>query len=153
MIDGVKIKKLTVHHDERGMLMEILRADDSLFEKFGQVYITTAKPGFVKAWHYHKKQTDNFTCIKGKMRLVLFDSRKNSKTKGEIQEFTISIEENPILVQIPNDVYHGFESADGEESIVVNVCTEPYNSDEPDEYRLPFDTKKIGYKWKGTKGA
>ena len=153
MIDGVKIKKLVVHHDERGMLMEILRADDSLFEKFGQAYITTAKPGFVKAWHYHKKQTDNFTCIKGKMRLVLFASRNNSKTKGELQEFTISVEENPLLVQIPKNVYHGFESANGEESIVLNVCTVPYNHDNPDEYRLPFDTDKIKYKWKGTKGA
>ena len=58
MIEGVKIKKLSVHEDERGRLMEILRADDDIFVQFGQVYITTAKPGFVKGWHFHKKQID-----------------------------------------------------------------------------------------------
>ena len=69
-IKGVKIKKLLVIPDERGWLMEILRCDDEIFEKFGQVYLTTAYPGVVKAWHYHKKQTDNFTCIHGMMKVA-----------------------------------------------------------------------------------
>ena len=55
MIDGVKVKKLKIIPDDRGRLMEILRADDGIFKKFGQVYMTTAFPGVVKAWHYHKK--------------------------------------------------------------------------------------------------
>ena len=61
MIDGVKVKKLKVIPDERGWLMEILRCDDEIYKEFGQVYMTTAYPGVVKAWHFHKKQTDNFT--------------------------------------------------------------------------------------------
>ena len=80
MIDGVKIKTLKAIPDERGRLMEILRRDDEIFEKFGQVYITTANPGVVKAWHFHKKQRDNFTCVHGKMRLALYDARKKSPT-------------------------------------------------------------------------
>lgn len=153
MIEGVKIKKLVIHKDERGRLMEILRYDDSIFEKFGQVYVTTAMPSFVKAWHYHKKQIDNFTCVKGKIKLVLFDARKDSETKGELQEFFISMEENPIVVQIPKGVYHGFECANKEECIMINTCTEPYDNKNPDEYRLPFDSKEINYKWSGRKGA
>lgn len=68
MIEGVKIKRLKVIPDARGRLMEILRSDDELFVKFGQVYMTAAYPGVVKGWHYHKKQTDNFAVIKGMMK-------------------------------------------------------------------------------------
>jgi len=151
-IEGVEVKKLTIHVDERGRLMEILRIDDSMFKKFGQVYYTATNPGFVKAWHYHKIQTDYFTCLQGKMRLVLYDDRKNSKTKGQIQEFIIS-PENPILVSIPPGIYHGFESADNKEAVALNIPTELYNREHPDEYRLPFNTDKIPFKWNGKKGG
>jgi len=153
MIDGVKTKQLKVIKDERGRVMEILRTDDDLFIKFGQVYMTTCNPGFAKAWHYHKIQTDSFTCVKGTIKLVLYDARPDSKTKGELQEFLISPEENPILVQIPKDVHHGFECASEDECIVINTPTEPYNKDEPDEYRLPFDSEEIPYKWNAKKGG
>ena len=71
MIDGILIKKLKVIPDERGRLMEILRCDDEMFRSFGQVYLTTAYPGVVKGWHYHKKQFDNMTVIKGMMQASL----------------------------------------------------------------------------------
>lgn len=100
MISGVKIKKLKVIPDERGRLMEILREDDELFSRFGQVYMTTAYPGVVKGWHYHKKQFDNMAVVKGMMKIVLYDGRKDSVTFGELNEF-IAGEHNPILVHIP----------------------------------------------------
>ena len=81
MIQGVEIKKLKVMKDGRGKLMEILRSDDKIFAKFGQVYFTTAYPGTTKAWHYHKKQDDHFCCIAGKMRLALYDARPKSKSQ------------------------------------------------------------------------
>ena len=95
-INGVKIKKLLVIPDERGWLMEILRCDEDIFEKFGQVYVTTAYPGVVKAWHYHKKQTDNFTCIHGMMKVALYDARKESPTYRELMEIFVG-EKNPFL--------------------------------------------------------
>ena len=88
MIEGVKIKKLKVIPDERGRLMEMLRADDDLFMRFGQVYMTTAYPGAVKAWHYHKKQVDNFVVVKGMMKVVLFDGRESSPTSGRLMNFS-----------------------------------------------------------------
>ncbi len=132
MIDGVRVKNLKVIPDDRGRLMEILRADDEIFRKFGQVYITTAFPGVVKAWHYHKIQTDHFTCVSGKMRLALYDSRKDSKTYKEVNEFVISLE-SPLLVQIPPMIYHGFKCVGDSEALVVNTVTEPYNYKTPDE--------------------
>jgi dTDP-4-dehydrorhamnose 3,5-epimerase len=152
MIEGVKVKELNVRTDERGRLMEILRADDEIFKKFGQVYITTVKPGFVKAWHYHKIQDDFFCCVKGKIRLALYDSRDKSDTKGEVQEFLLSMEENPILVRIPKEVYHGFENAGEEEAMIINTPTESYNASKPDEYRIDPFNNFIPFKWKSKNG-
>ena len=146
MIEGVKTKSLRVLPDERGWLTEILRSDEEIFEKFGQVYATAAYPDVVKAWHMHKKQADNMVCIKGSVKLVLYDSRKGSKTKGEINEFTIG-EKNPLLVKVPPEVWHGFKAI-GETAVIVNVPTALYDYKNPDEYRLPPDTDKIPYDWK-----
>jgi dTDP-4-dehydrorhamnose 3,5-epimerase len=152
MIDGVEVKKLAVHKDERGRLMEILRKDDKIFRKFGQVYMTTVNPGFVKAWHYHKIQDDYFCCVKGKIRLGLYDSREGSGTKGEVLELFLGME-NPLLVQIPKGVYHGFENAGEEEAIVINAPTECYNGKSPDEYRLDPFANDIPFKWNARKGG
>lgn len=146
MIKGVKVKKLNPIPDERGRVMEVLRRDDDLFIKFGQVYITTAYPGVVKAWHYHKKQTDSFAAIHGMMKVVLYDPRLNSPTKGEINEFFMGVH-NPILVQIPAGVYHGFKCISEHEAIMLNCPAEPYNRKKPDEFRLPPDTSEIPYDW------
>jgi len=145
-IDGVKTKILKVIPDERGWLMEILRDDDEIFEKFGQVYLTTAYPGVVKAWHYHKKQTDNFTCIHGMMKVALYDNRDNSSTKGEIDEFFIG-EKNPMLIHVPPNIWHGFKATGEKTAYFVSVPNKHYNYNKPDEYRLPPDTDKIPYDW------
>jgi dTDP-4-dehydrorhamnose 3,5-epimerase len=151
LIEGVKIKQLRVIPDERGRLMEILRKDDDIFIKFGQVYVTTVYPGVVKAWHYHKKQTDNIACIWGMIKLVLYDSRNKSKTYKLINEFFIGIY-NPLLIQIPPLVYHGFKGISENESIVINCPTHVYNYNQPDEFRIPPHSKdqtfeKIPYDW------
>ena len=146
MIEGVKIKKLKVIPDERGRLMEMLRADDDLYIRFGQVYMTTAHPGAVKAWHYHKKQVDNFVVVKGMMKVVLYDSRAGSPTYKEINEFFMG-EHNPILLQIPAYIYHGFKCISESEAIVINCPTEVYNYQEPDEFRVPPHGGEIPYDW------
>jgi dTDP-4-dehydrorhamnose 3,5-epimerase len=147
MIDGVVTKPLKQFTDERGWLIEILRSDWEHFQKFGQIYVTAAYPHVVKAWHMHKKQTDNIACIKGMVKLVLYDDREKSKTKKETNEFIIG-ERNLLLVQIPPEVWHGFQTITEENALVLNAPTELYNQSKPDEYRLPPDTDKIPYDWK-----
>ncbi|MCK4533695.1 dTDP-4-dehydrorhamnose 3,5-epimerase family protein [bacterium] len=146
MIEGVKVKKLKVIPDERGRLMEMLRSDDDLFIKFGQIYMTTAYPGVVKGWHYHKKQVDNFVVVKGMMKVVLYDDRDNSSTKGEVNEFFMG-EHNPILLQIPLLVYHGFKCISDGEAICINCPTQLFNYNQPDEFRIPAHTNEIPYDW------
>ncbi|MBU4312004.1 MAG: dTDP-4-dehydrorhamnose 3,5-epimerase family protein [Candidatus Omnitrophica bacterium] len=147
MIKDVEVKKLKIIPDKRGRLMEILRSDESIFQKFGQVYMTTAYPGVVKAWHYHKKQDDYFTCISGKMRLALYDARKNSPTYKEVNDFTISMD-NPMLVRIPKFVYHGFKCVGDKEAVVINTPTRPYNPNTPDEHRIDAVQNDIPYDWR-----
>ncbi|MFQ5905482.1 MAG: dTDP-4-dehydrorhamnose 3,5-epimerase family protein [bacterium] len=147
MIDGVHVKKLRFIKDERGKLMEVLRKDDPFYSRFGQAYVTTARPGVVKAWHYHKLQDDNIALIRGKVRLGLYDAREGSKTRGEVMEL-LADEENPLLVHIPAGVYHGFKGLGNEESMVMNVPTVPYNHKNPDEFRIdPFDND-IPFDWR-----
>jgi len=146
MIEGVKTKRLRVIPDERGRLMEILRADDELFQQFGQVYLTTTYPQVVKAWHFHKIQTDNIAVVKGMVKLALYDPREGSPTKGEVNEFYIG-EHNPLLVQIPKEVYHGWMCISQEESIAINIPTEVYHYDAPDEYRIHPHDNDIPYDW------
>ena len=104
-IEGVVIKPLRRIVDNRGWLMEIFRSDWPEFQKFGQTYMTTCKPGVIKAWHYHKLQWDHFVPIKGNALVGLYDSREGSPTKGIIQEVEVW-EKEPKLVKIPPLVYH-----------------------------------------------
>ena len=151
MITDVKIKKCRVIPDERGRLMEILRSDEDLFSKFGQVYITACYPGVVKAWHMHKVQTDLVCPLSGMVKLVLYDGRTDSPTYRAVEEYFIGIH-NPCLILIPPGVYHGWKCISSDEALLLSVPTEPYNYREPDEFRLPPDTPTIPYDWILTPG-
>lgn len=151
MIEGVKTKSLRVIPDERGRLMEILRGDEEFFIKFGQVYVTTVYPGVVKAWHYHKIQTDNMTAIQGMIKLVLYDSRETSPTYGQVDEYFMGIHK-PVLIQIPPMVYHGFKGISDGESMMLNCPTEVYNYKNPDEYRVDPFNNNIPYDWRRKEG-
>ncbi|HEV2386409.1 MAG TPA: dTDP-4-dehydrorhamnose 3,5-epimerase family protein [Candidatus Acidoferrales bacterium] len=146
MIHGVRTKTLRAIPDERGRLMEILRADDEIFLKFGQVYMTTAYPGVVKAWHYHQRQIDHFAVVQGTIKLALYDRREDSPTRGEVNEYFLGTH-NPQLVQIPALVLHGFKCVGSEEAIVVNCTTEPYNRANPDEFRIDPASGEVPYDW------
>jgi dTDP-4-dehydrorhamnose 3,5-epimerase len=146
LIQGVVVKPLRVMPDERGRLMEILRRDDPFFRTFGQAYLTTAYPGVVKAWHCHAKQTDHFCVVRGMAKVVLYDGRKGSPTRGLINEFFLG-DQAPQLVVIPNFVMHGFKAIGDEEIYLLNFPTELYDYRHPDEIRLPAHTKKIPYDW------
>jgi dTDP-4-dehydrorhamnose 3,5-epimerase len=145
-IAGVQVKTLRAIPDERGWLMEILRRDETeLLPAFGQVYVSATYPGVVKAWHYHRVQVDNFACVAGMVKLVLIDTREDSPTRDMVNEFFIGVH-NPMLVQVPSLVYHGWKCISTEPSLVVNVPSEPYNRESPDEFRLdPHGT--LAYDW------
>ncbi len=146
MIDGIVIKQLKRHADERGYLMEMLRSDDDMFDRFGQSYVAMNYPGVVRAWHYHKKQDDLWVCVVGMIKAVVYDSREDSPTFGEVNEFFMG-DNNPILLRIPVGTMHGYKTISDGPSLLVNFPTELYNRKEPDEFRKPYDSEKIPYDW------
>jgi dTDP-4-dehydrorhamnose 3,5-epimerase len=146
MIEGVSIKRLHGHADERGCLTEILRCDEDLFQKFGQLYVSLNYPGVIRAWHYHKKQDDYWAVVKGMIKAVMYDAREGSPTHGQVQEVFLG-EQNPVLLKIPEGVIHGYKTIGVEPSLLINIPTEAYMPADPDEYRLPFDTEEVPYDW------
>ena len=146
MIQGVEIKQLARHADERGYLMELLRSDDPIFTKFGQCYVSLNYPGVVRAWHYHKKQDDHFVVVKGMCRVGLYDMREGSPTRGEVNDLCLG-DHNPILLKIPVGVVHGYKTIGVEPSLLINFPSEVYNRQEPDEHRLPWNTDQIPFNW------
>ena len=146
LIEGVQVKKLKAIPDQRGKLMEILRSDEPIFERFGQVYVTVCKPRIVKGWHYHKVQTDHFVCLQGIAKVVLYDPRESSKTYGQINEFIISWD-NPLLIKIPVFVYHGFTALGDQVAMILNIPTEVYRYSDPDEFRASPFSEEIPYDW------
>jgi dTDP-4-dehydrorhamnose 3,5-epimerase len=148
IIEGVRIKKCNWMVDDRGQLTELLRADDEMFQGFGQSYITTCdistyKP-IIKAWHCHERQYDNFTVIRGKLKLVLYDDREGSSTKNDFQEVILDAYQ-PQVVQIPPLVWHGFMALGDEPAWVLNIPSQPYNSKNPDEIRRSL--YELEYDW------
>jgi dTDP-4-dehydrorhamnose 3,5-epimerase len=146
MIEGVKTKLLKVIPDERGWLMEGLRADDEIFTKFGQMYVSATYPGVVKGWHFHNKQVDNFVCVVGMIKLVIYDGRRGSPSHGQTNEFFIG-DKNPLLVQVPAGAHHGWKCISESVALVVNCPTEVYDYKNPDEVRFAPHGGEIPYDW------
>jgi len=144
MIDGVKTTPLKQIIDERGKIMHMMKKDSEIFEKFGEIYFSTVNPGFIKAWHLHKEATLNYACVKGKVKLVLLDDRKDSSTFGQYQELMLSPKDY-FLVTIPPFIWNGFKGLDDSESIIANCLTLPHN--EKEMVRKDVFDKSFSYKW------
>ncbi len=144
MIAGVIVKPLRRIPDERGCVMHMLRCDDPEFERFGEVYFSTVRPGAIKGWHQHTEMTLNYAVVAGMIKLALFDDREGSATRGEIQEIFLG-DENYCLVKIPPLIWNGFKGLGAREAIVANCTTLPHR---PDEIRrLDPLGGRIAYDW------
>ena len=108
MIEGVLINKLKQIPDERGAIYHMLRRDNDHFIEFGEIYFSIAFPGIIKGWHEHTKQIQNYAVIDGKIKLVLFDNRPDSKTFKQINEIFLG-EENYSLVTIPTGIITAYK--------------------------------------------
>ena len=149
MIKDVLVKPLSQVVDERGKIMHMLRSDEPHFEQFGEIYFSVVYPGVTKGWHLHKEMTLNYAVISGMVRLVLYDSRQDSPTKGEIQEMFIG-EDNYVLVRIPPRIYNGFKGIGNKPAIVANCATLPHHPDEIE--RVDPHTSDIPYDWELKQG-
>ncbi|EIT84616.1 dTDP-4-dehydrorhamnose 3 5-epimerase-like protein [Fictibacillus macauensis ZFHKF-1] len=146
MIEGVIVKKLVRHCDDRGYFTELVRDDESLLARFGQASLSLSYPGVIKAFHYHEHQDDVWFFPSGNAQVVLYDLRENSVTKGETSVFYMG-EDHPIVVLIPKGVAHGYRVLGNVPATILYFTTSSYNPDAPDEKRIPWDDPLINFDW------
>ena len=144
MIEGVHIRPLKQIPDERGKIMHMLRCDDPHFESFGEIYFSVVYPGTVKGWHLHQRMTLNYAAIRGMIKLVLFDDRRGSPSRGKLLEIFTG-EDDYTLITIPPLVWNGFKGVGVEPAIVANCASEPH--DPTEIIRMDPSTDKIPYDW------
>ena len=140
LIEGVCVRALVIHRDESGTLVETLRRDwNDVFDdkelNFAMQYISVTPPGEIRdrdRWHVHKNQKDRFICVSGKIVTVLYDPRKESKTKGKINLFLMGPgkQDEMYIVVIPEDVYHGFMVVSKEPGYLLNFPTQLYTGED-----------------------
>ena len=147
MIEGVKVKKLVKHCDDRGFFAELVRDDEpELLTRFGQASWSMSYPGVIKAFHYHEKQDDLWFFPSGNAQVVLYDLREDSSTKGETDVYYMG-DENPIALLIPKGVAHGYRVLGQKPATIIYFTTESYNPVHPDEKRINWDDSEIGFSW------
>lgn len=144
MIDGVLVHPLRRIADRRGEIMHMLRNDDPHFERFGEIYFSAVDPGVVKGWHLHTRMTLNYAVPTGRIRLVLYDDRPGSATRGRVQELTVGGDEY-VLVRVPPGVWNGFLGLGPGRAVVANCATEPHDPNEI--VRTSPWTRDIPYEW------
>src|ERR1700726_1768961 len=150
--EGVIIREIPTHVDERGAVAELI--DERWSLSAGPLvfaYTFTIRPGFVKGWGLHKHHEDRYVVVKGEIELVLFDPRPNSSTCNQLYRVVLS-EHRRRLVNIPPLVWHADHNIGTCDAMVVNFPTKPYEHNRPDKYRLPIDTPLIPHSFKGARG-
>jgi dTDP-4-dehydrorhamnose 3,5-epimerase len=145
MIDGVVVKELITHADERGFFREIIRVTDEFFaEGFGQWSHSLMFQGSAKAWHIHRRQVDWWYVAAGTLKVALYDMRPESPTHGALMELFLGDTQPPRLLRIPPGVAHGCRAISGPAHLFY-ITSNTY--DPSDEGRIPHDSPEIGYDW------
>jgi dTDP-4-dehydrorhamnose 3,5-epimerase len=146
-IDGVVVRPAVNHLDERGELTEIYSlAWGVLPEPVVHVYQVVATPGSVRGWVLHHHQTDRLFFSLGRFRIVLYDDREGSPTRGQLDEIFLG-ERSRALLTIPPGVFHAVQNIGSTEGLFVNLPTRAYDHAAPDKLRLPLDTERIPYRF------
>ena len=145
MINDVTIKKLQTHTDERGFFREIVRETDDFFaEGFGQLSNSLMFDGVIKAWHYHKIQTDWWYVCSGVLRVGLCDMREDSTTYKQTMDFLMGDLQPAQVIKIPPGVAHGCKSVQGPVNLLY-VTSHTYDPD--DECRIAYNDPDIDFDW------
>lgn len=146
MIAGVMKKPLIKHNDDRGFFVELLREDDTIFEKFGQASLSMSYPGVIKAFHYHSVQDDIWYFPFGSAQVVLHDLRKDSDSYQQTDVYYMG-EDQAYLLFIPRGVAHGYRVLGNKPAYIVYFTNMVYNPSNPDEHRIAYDDPSIGFQW------
>lgn len=145
VIEGSMVREGVHVITANGVTTEVFRDDWPLAaDRVRQAIHVALRPGALSAWHLHKRKTDHLFCVAGHMRVVLFDDREGSPTRGKVDVHHVH-GARPQLLVVPPDVWHGVQNLGNEPVCFINYFDEAYDHADPDEYRLPPDTDAIPY--------
>lgn len=144
-IAGVEITKLSIFSDHRGAVLHMINENSPTFTKFGEVYFSEILPNTVKAWKKHKLQTQNFVVPIGMVKLVLYDDREDSLTKGNIQIINLGRPNNYVRVTVPSNLWYGFSTIGTSKALLVNCADYPH--DKLESIILDSNSGLIPFKW------
>jgi dTDP-4-dehydrorhamnose 3,5-epimerase len=148
-IEGVHMHEVRHVPRDHGIITEIFRPEwDPTGLPVAQIYQSRLYPGAIGAWSCHMKNVDRLFINQGNVKLVLFDGRENSPTFRRINEYHVG-DARPAMMVIPIGVWHGLQNLGAADALMLNFPTRSYNYEDPDHYRLPFDTPEIPYSWSG----
>lgn len=151
-VDGVELLRLVPHPDHRGSLTEIISSRTAFWdEPIVHAYLFTIRPGRIKGWGMHRKQSDRYFGVRGQVRVVLYDGRVDSATHGAYDQYFIGAE-LPSLLRIPPGVWHADQNVGAEEAAVLNFPTVAYDPGEPDKYRIDPHSGEIPFDWDALDG-
>lgn len=143
-IEGVVLKPLKQFVDDRGAVMRVFRNYDHDID-INEVYISRVNHGIVKGWKRHHKMTQRFVVPYGSMKLVLFDNRDNSATKGNFMEVILDEKDNYSQLTVPSGVWYSFGCKSSDYALMINVADMIHEDNEADV--LPLKNDVINYSW------
>lgn len=145
LIEGVMLIELRQINDERGAVLHMLRCDAPGFRRFGECYFSEVLPGAIKAWKRHREQTQQLAVPIGRLRMVLYDDRPDSSTRGKLQEMELGRPDCYARLQIPPGIWYGFSCMSKTPALLANCADLPHDPSES-EVR-PVDEPNIPYQW------
>jgi len=144
-IEGLVLSELKQIPDDRGAVLHMMRCDSPEFVSFGECYFSEVLPGCVKAWKKHKIHTQNLSVPIGLVRLVVYDDREGSNSKGMIEEFKLGRPNNYFRLQIPPLLWYGFTCVSETAALIANCTDHPHD---PTESQVrDIDHPDMGYSW------
>jgi dTDP-4-dehydrorhamnose 3,5-epimerase len=145
-IDGVTLTPLREIRDERGAVLHMLRCDAAGFERFGECYFSEVVPGAVKAWKRHREQTQNLAVPAGRMRIVIYDARAGSTSRGRVDVLELGRPDAYARLRIPPGLWYGFSCLGETPALLANCADLPHDPAESET--LPPDDPAVPYSWK-----
>ena len=145
-IDGVSVTLLSRGAHARGAVNELLTTRDGTVEPIVHVYEVHAAPGSVRAWVYHRHQTDRLAFTQGQFRVALFDLRPDSPTFQRLNLFDVG-DQHRCLIGVPALVAHGVQNRGDQYASFLNLPTRPYDPARPDKWRIPPDHPLAPYRF------
>jgi dTDP-4-dehydrorhamnose 3,5-epimerase len=147
-IENVVIREVLHVPRDHGVITETFRPEwDPTGQPIVHVYQSRLYPGAIGAWSCHAKSVDRLFVNQGHLKVVLFDGREESRTFGRIVELHVG-DARPAFIVLPTGIWHGLQNLGSTDALVLNYPTHAYHYEDPDHWRLPYDTEQIPYTWR-----